>query len=112
MKITLKINSLGLERGFNMRKSNKVYGVKIDKLIKDCEKEYDVVHRGYGMKQQEKMDCNTIYTSIYTGDKTVSISITTGKHLPTIEFGKNSRMVDGLHNQREIVEKILEYLTN
>ena len=61
---------------------------------------------------QEKMDCNTIYTSIYTGDKTVSISITTGKHLPTIEFGKNSKMVDGLSNQREIVEKILEYLTN
>lgn len=112
MKTILKINSLALERGINMRKSYRVYGVKIDKLIKDCEKEFDVVHRGYGMKQQEKMDCNTIYTTIYTGDKTVSISITTGKYLPTIEFGKNSKMVDGLHNQREIVEKILEYLTN
>ena len=101
-----------------MRKSNKVYGVKIDNLIRDCEKEYEVVHRGYGMKQQEKISFwrllsqAIIYTSIYTGDKTVSISITTGKHLPTIEFGKNSKMVDGLHNQREIVEKILEYLTN
>ena len=94
-----------------------VFGKKIDNVINEFDKEFDVKYYGYneymnGIEKKQTLtdgDVRTVY--IYNGEKTIRIgryTLANGSRKIDIEF--NGKLIKGC-TQNEMVEKMLDFLT-
>ena len=94
-----------------------VFGKKVDNMINEFDKEFDVEYYGYNdylsgiEKKQSLTDGNVKTVYIHIGEKVISISryiLANGGRSVEIEF--NGKSIKG-RTQTEIVEKMLDFLT-